>query len=155
MNKQQAIDFLTSEGLLTDVDEFGDDKAFVSFKSRGTVIHLITDENDPLFLFLKCGYQLEAAERDELFVLRTLRKLQENYKVAKIGYDVDRSSVYATAEQFVPDGPDFASIFWRTVSLVSSAASDACTEVNAIVSADMAASRFTSEIEAEIQSESG
>ena len=27
MNKQQAIDFLTSEGLLTEVNELGDDKA--------------------------------------------------------------------------------------------------------------------------------
>lgn len=153
MTRQHAIDFLTAEGHITEVEDLDDEMACVSFKYRGMTIGLYTYENDPTFLYLKCGYRLEPAERDELFVLRAIKKLEDNYKIAKIGYYADGPSIYATAEQFLPDGPEFAGIFWRTTGLVSSAASEAWDEVNATVIADKAAERFTEALEAELHGE--
>lgn len=153
MTKQSAVEFLTAQGHLSEVEDFEDGNAYVSFKYRGTPIVLHTYENDPTFLYMKCGYRLEPADRDELFVLRAIKKLEDNYQIAKIGYIADHLSIYATAEQFIPECPEFAEIFWRTAGLVSSAASEAWNEVNAIVIADKAAERFTEALEAELHGE--
>lgn len=74
MTRQHAIDFLTAEGHITEVEDLDDEMACVSFKYRGMTIGLYTYENDLTFLYLKCGYRLEPAERDELFVLRAIKK---------------------------------------------------------------------------------
>jgi hypothetical protein len=150
MKRQEAVEFLTSQGHLFEIEEIDENIACVWFRYRGKSLALYTTENDPMFFFLKCTYDLEDAERDELFVLRAIKKLEQNYKLAKIGYHPDGPFVYATAEQFVPDCPEFTGIFWRTAGLVSSAAADAWKEVNAIVIADYAAERFTAQLEAEL-----
>jgi hypothetical protein len=150
MKKQAAIDFLTAQGHLSTIEQVSDDIACISFKYRGKSIGLYSTESDPAFLYLRCGFPLDKAERDELSVLLAIKKIDENYKVAKTGFDAGEQSVYATAQQFLPECPEFAAIFWRTTGLVASAASEAWEAVNPLVLPGHSAERFTEAFEAEL-----
>ena len=153
MTKHEAIDFLTAQGHISEVEKISDDVSRISFKYRGKSIGLYTTESDPAFLFLKCDFPFDAAGRDELAVLRVMTKVDENYKVAKTAYDPEASTISATAQQFLPACPEFAALFWRTTGLVASAATEARDEVSAIAAGHNSSNHYSDGHESQSYSE--
>jgi hypothetical protein len=150
MTKNHAMAFLADAGHNTELDEANENQSRVSFKYCGTWIRLYTYEEDPDFLHLCCSYNLPNGLRDELEVARTVARIQEGCKVAKVSADSESRYVVAAAEQFVPAGKGFERTFWRSVDLVVAVARDAYRAIDALVVID-AAERFTDQMESELQ----
>jgi hypothetical protein len=150
VTKEHAIVFLADAGHITDVTVIDENAASIGFKFMGWPITLFTYEDDPNFLFLRCSYVLDDTIRNELEVLRTLARIQDRAKVAKLSASIAEAEVSATAELFLPACADFAAVFWRSVDVVARVASEAHDELNSTGAAEVAAERFTEELEAEL-----
>jgi hypothetical protein len=155
MTKDHALAFLTEAGHIASTEDLSEQFCRIDFMYRGKQLSLFAYDDDEDYFDLRCTYPLEHAINDELQALRTLARLQDEYKVVKFSFDISEPCVIADAEQFVPGCEAFAAIFWRSVGLVTSAARDAAHELNTTVVADSAAERFIEQLEMELQRRDG
>ena len=112
--KEQIREYLTSEGLRPQEEDFG---FFFRYQMLNFYIHW--DEDDAFYLSISLPNIFEADENNRGDVLEVLNKLNMSRKVVKC--ILADQSVWVTAEQLLDTTPNYSDIIPRTLGMLMQA----------------------------------